>query len=1551
MLRIARYLLLTVISLAGSTLLAQSNPTLEKGLKPYGSFSGSDIDSVSLVNGKLELQIPLAGYSQRGGSLGLTFSVRYNNPVFTGYEDDCDIIQPCHEFWDFDNVGARLEANLGPRVDTYTEYIGSSFVKRYEVVTVDGSSHKMGQVGSTWETLDGTAIQFNPTTRVVIFPNGTRYYLDTNLWSLIKVEDANGNRISSTLVGGGVTGWTDTLGRTIPHPDAGPIITDYSGCTGPRPTTSARLWSLPAPGGTMSFKLCYAIVRVKSDMGSDGYSHQLYLHDVDRTTVMLQSIVLPNGTAWTFEYGSTAESDPNYVNFGDVTRIVFPTGGSISYGWDLYVVDMPGSGERWTQIRAVQTRTLDANDGSGPHTWSYSYGVKANPPALSPTKTTVTDPLGNQTVHTMTAFGTGSFYETQTLSYQGSAATGTLLKTTTTDYISNTCPFQDCLLVRVGVLPIRTTTAWPNGLTSKVEKDYDAGFTYTWNSQNYTAKYGLVVQQREYDYGSGVAGPLVRRADTAYLALSNANYKTHNLMNLVSSVTIRDGAAVQKALTNFAYDGAALVASGITTQRNTAPPNGTYRGNQTSVSRWLNTNGTYQTSTTAYFDTGMVYQVKDPLLHTTTFAYSATFAGAFPTQITNHLGHVTTSDYDFNTGLVKSATDPNNQTTTTSYDMLWRPVQVNSPDGGQSTITYNDTASPVTVTATDKITASLNLVNTAVLDGFGRVKQTRLDSDPEGVTYADVTYDELGRKKTETNPYRSTSDPTYGITTYEYDALGRVTKLIPPDGTASANNVVTVYDANLTTVTDQAGKKRKSDVDGLGRLLRVWEPDPNVAGSLTNKTRYFYDTLGNLTCVLQLAADAEPASCTAPNTTWRPRTFTYNSLSQLLTAANPESGTVTWTYDTDGSVLTKVSPKPNQTGALTVTVTYAYDALHRLTGKTYSNGDPAVSYFYDQTSYNGLTISNGKGRRTGMSDASGQTAWTYDSEGQVLSERRTISGVTKTISSTYNLDGSTATITYPSGRIITYTPSAAGRTLSAVDAASNLNYATAALYAPQGALASVKNGVATGFAGITVSNSYSKRLQPLLLQASAPSQTLLSLGYDFNWGTPAAPVNNGTLKQIANNRDTSRTQSFTYDELNRVKTAQSQATSGANCWGNSFAYDIWANLLSKTVTKCTAETLSVAVNTKNQLSSAGFAYDAAGNLTANGAAAYVYDAENRITTVAGVTYTYDGDGERVKKSNGKLYWAGNDPLAESDLSGNLTAEYIFFGGRRIARLDLPSVAVHYYYADHLGSSNVVANATGTAIEDESDFYPFGGERVITNSDPNAYKFTGKERDTESGLDYFFARYYASSLGRFMTPDWSATPVPVPYASLMVPQSLNLYAYVENNPITSTDPDGHFRTVPPPAEGKDQCSGVTSDPSCAKKAEAEQQQVQASLQFLKEELKGLWDVTGGAALDFTAGQISGENVANVSETAKLAITNPGAIGEALKERGGSRSLRSSRRLRPETHEPLARLSELSLHWQLLERRGRRRVCKLLLLKYRGRFPRAEVLCAQQRQSRG
>src|SRR5436305_1568905 len=452
-----------------------------------------------------------------------------------------------------------------------------------------------------------------------------------------------------------------------------------------------------------------------------------------------------------------------------------------------------------------------------------------------------------------------------------------------------------------------------------------------------------------------------------------------------------------------------------------------------------------------------------------------------------------------------------------------------------------------------------------------------------------------------------------------------------------------------------------------------------------------------------------------------------------------------------------------------------------------------VSYRYDEGT-------NGLGHLTGQA---GPATYSYDVLGRMVSESRTIAGVTKNMSYTYNLDGSVATMTYPSGAVITYTPDSAGRILSAVDTTNSnqpMNYVTGATYNAPGALTGSTYGQTASFTGILNTFSFNSRLQPVNLWSSSPVRTLMNLIYDFHAGNG----NNGNVYAITNNRDTNRSQAFTYDALNRLLSAQN---AGTDCsqklpdghteyWGNSYVYDPWGNLNQKVVTKCTAENMSVAVNASNQLQ--GYSYDAAGNMTVDSdATSYVYDAENRISSTSGFSYVYDADGNRVQKTNsntspttGTLYWyMAPGIVAESDVLGNLQSEYVFFDGQRVARKDFPGNMVSYYFSDHLKTASVITDAVGN-LKSESDYYPWGGELQFLNGDSNHYKFTGKERDAETGLDYFGARHYSNGLGRFITPDWSAIPVPVPYADLTDPQTLNQYSYVRNLPTTKTDIDGH-----------------------------------------------------------------------------------------------------------------------------------------------------------------
>lgn len=360
---------------------------------------------------------------------------------------------------------------------------------------------------------------------------------------------------------------------------------------------------------------------------------------------------------------------------------------------------------------------------------------------------------------------------------------------------------------------------------------------------------------------------------------------------------------------------------------------------------------------------------------------------------------------------------------------------------------------------------------------------------------------------------------------------------------------------------------------------------------------------------------------------------------------------------------------------------------------------------------------------------------------------------------------------------------------------------TSANYNPDSSLKSLLNGSTPA---LSQNFQYTPRLQlcrmTTLTSGTLPTSctdtqnvgNIMDRGYDFHAGNG----DNGNVFTITNYRDTTRSQAFTYDALNRLTSGWSSANTGTYSWGENYSIDAWSNLqISPMGTKAHGGTFQLSGNAQNRPT--GMAYDAAGNLMSYVSSTYIYDQENRLSSTAGMSYTYDGNGERVLKSNSgtgaavKRYWSmGGNTLAEGDGTGNLTAEYIYFGGKRIARIDLPANTVHYYLSDHLGSTSIVASAVG-AVEEESDYYPFGTEVIVTGPGVNELKFTGKRRDTESQLDYFGARYYSNGFGRFITPDWAAKIMSVPYAKFSNPQSLNLYNYVWNNPLSRSDPDGHY----------------------------------------------------------------------------------------------------------------------------------------------------------------
>jgi RHS repeat-associated protein len=228
----------------------------------------------------------------------------------------------------------------------------------------------------------------------------------------------------------------------------------------------------------------------------------------------------------------------------------------------------------------------------------------------------------------------------------------------------------------------------------------------------------------------------------------------------------------------------------------------------------------------------------------------------------------------------------------------------------------------------------------------------------------------------------------------------------------------------------------------------------------------------------------------------------------------------------------------------------------------------------------------------------------------------------------------------------------------------------------------------------------------------------------------------------------------------------------------------------------------------NRLSDPSITYDASGNqlVTYNGgtAVALTWDAEGRLasSTPAGgttTTYGYGADGQRATKTVGGVFTTYVRDFDGSLLTTTNNGDYqgqneeVWVGGKHFGTFTVSgsTITKSLSLTNWLGSE-AARTDPGTGIPTSGYVsQPFGDlQTTVFGSDSDPLHFTGKERDAESGNDYFGARYYASSMGRFLSPDWSAQEEPVPYAHLDDPQSLNLYSYVRNNPLNKVDPNGH-----------------------------------------------------------------------------------------------------------------------------------------------------------------
>jgi RHS repeat-associated protein len=748
---------------------------------------------------------------------------------------------------------------------------------------------------------------------------------------------------------------------------------------------------------------------------------------------------------------------------------------------------------------------------------------------------------------------------------------------------------------------------------------------------------------------------------------------------------------------------------------------------------------------------------------------------------------------------IQSVTDVENGLTTSyGYDYAGRQILVTEgisasvPSGLRQTQTIYDDANRKVAVAGDLFALGDGKLQAIThVDQLGRAvlvqksEGTPLLDDQAGIKVK-TTYIQpagSGKRVIASTPYRSENDATLQWNCTEYDRLGRAIAVAmfkgssaPTDCESATNRTgitITEYSVDTagawTSVTDPAGKKRKMRSDALGHLMEVVE-DPD---GLNYHATYQYDPLDNLISVTQGA---------------QTRTFIYSSLSRLKDATNPESGTISYLYYDSGDLQTK-------TDARGITAAITYDGLHRVSTKTYSDSTPAVTYNYHSSSAPNI------GQLQSVATSDSTSSFTYDALGRVATSKQTMhtnaGDVDFPFSYAWNLSGSLSQEIYPSGRQVSYSADVAGRTNKVYDATktyadmSSLDPTLA--YAPDGRIARMKLGN-----NLWATMDYQAPGTPTvyMLGTAVNLGDLLQLEYNFD-----STANNGNvMSQNIIRNGVSWHQTFQYDAVNRLLDA---IESGG--FHQQYGYDQYGN---RTVTLSTGlahddanELNSVYNPSNNRLVSnqtGSVNYDIAGNQTSYGSFILGYDANGKTKSFTSPssngTYAYDGADKRVKK-------------VVTSSTGTTATYYIYDALGRLAAeySDQPAASsgTSWVFTDMLGSTRAITSQAGSSgygsVTQCYDYLPFG--RMLSSSDngrgschpPNPddqidstipQKFTGKERDAETGLDYFGARYLSSAQGRWTSPDQ-------PFADQYPenPQSWNLYNYVHNNPLIFIDTSG------------------------------------------------------------------------------------------------------------------------------------------------------------------
>jgi RHS repeat-associated protein len=1059
-----------------------------------------------------------------------------------------------------------------------------------------------------------------------------------------------------------------------------------------------------------------------------------------------------------------------------LTSITNPQGASSTYTYAPQTIVDKNATTQTQTIEAVTSVTVNDGIGSTPMVTSYAY---ANGKFFYSTNQTWRKFAGFQTITTTNPDGS------KTINYyhQGNGVDSTTYEYADNEYLIGKL-YRTDITDSQGNLYKRTTTEWTTYPITSV----NSNVSFVYPNQTITEYFDGYATEKataetwayntatgnitgDYNYGQVTATTPLAFTDTGTdKETTYYNFATNGTgMYLVCNQSVYDQSSNKVSEIGYYYDNQP---SGVLTL-----------GNETKRYYWK-TGSTYIYTEKSYNTNGTIATTTDGRGYVTTNTTYDTYS-LYPITVTDPLSHVTHYTYDYMFGLPIQTTDVNGQIYIKNYDGLGRLLLQQIPDPAtgttvnRMTVGYGDYSS-----GTQNVEKFITTMSGTAYyvedyyDGLGRLVEEKRQTDPNGTSTNYQTTDywygangKISKQSLPYNDYGGSYDRGAGSsalnTTYNYDTMQRVSYIYNNLGTTS-----NVYKNWKVTTTDPNTNVKNYYYDAYNNLVQVDE----INSGTTYSTYYTWNLNKNLLNITDSLGNV--------------RNFTYDGLGNRLTAqdlhASTDStyGTWTYSYDNDNDLSQSVSPNA-------ATVNYTYDNGDRLATVDWTGGTGTeATYAYD-------TCTQGVGRLCSVTMISGtgaNTAYTYDYDGNIASEQKSILGsINYTTSYTHNLAGDIVTIVYPDNATVQYNYLSDGLVSSVNRKESGGSYTgvvTAVTYSPNLQLATI-----TYANGDVTTNTYDPTKLYRLTNKQTQNSSSVNLQNDaYTYDT------DGNLTNLVDSSatSTSKTVAYTYDNLNRLKTATATGVaSGTSPYTQSFNYDGLGNITSGPtgtyLYQGNTGTLTANPDAATSVNGVTQTYDADGNLLTDGTHTNTWDYKDELTkSVVGGAATnmvYDDSGNRVRYTTPTL--AVNTPnkyYTTENVGSGLFIKNIYLDNQlvAVAQTQTSTVTPLYIHVDPLNSVNIVTNASGTVTQ-TYDYYPYGAPRVSTGTFAALRQYLGQLYDSSDSLNYLNARFYNSSTSQFESED--PTTRDNPPTLLTDPQQLNFYSYGRDNPITVSDPGG------------------------------------------------------------------------------------------------------------------------------------------------------------------